>query len=380
MDNTGELRLPALEIRQGPNRAFYSFAVDGKMLPSFTTVSRIRRAGGSSIVGYQRPEILSHICEIRKYLESSEPLMPNALVIAFDKRVRFEPEHLASRTDYSRFGTIVIPLVPDQADEDKPGWIVDGQQRIAAIREAAVNRIPVCVNAFIAADQREQREQFILVNSTKPLPKGLIYELLPETGGMLPSALQKRRFPAQLLARLNCDDDSPLRGIIRTPTTPEGVVQDNSILKMLENSLSDGVLYRYREPGVGQGDIESMLHVVKEFWSATAHTFPKAWGLPPARSRLMHGAGVVSMGFLMDAISERHRQVPIPREEHFLGDLTPLRSVCRWTEGYWEFGPGVQRKWNEIQNTPKDVQLLSNYLMVQYKSLVWNRPPENLTT
>ena len=31
------------------------------------------------------------------------------------------------------------------------------------------------------------------------------------------------------------------------------------------------------------------------------------------------------------------------------------------------------RKWNEIQNTHKDIQLLANYLLVQYKSRVWSR-------
>src|SRR5262245_12875734 len=38
-----ELRLPALEVRQGPKRTLYSFAVDGKDLPSFTTISRVHR-------------------------------------------------------------------------------------------------------------------------------------------------------------------------------------------------------------------------------------------------------------------------------------------------------------------------------------------------
>ena len=76
---------------------------------------------------------------------------------------------------------------------EKPGFIVDGQQRVAAIRDANIGHFPICATAFIAADESEQREQFILVNSTKPLPKGLIYELLPETNGRLPTALQKRQ-------------------------------------------------------------------------------------------------------------------------------------------------------------------------------------------
>ena len=310
MDETKELRLPALEIAQGPNRMFYSFAVDGKLLPRFTTVSRIRKDGDNVLAGYQRPEVISHIGEIRNYLESADPLLPNAIVIAFDDRVKFLPSG-ETPAPYSRWGTLVVPLTAT-GDENKAGLIVDGQQRTAAIRDARIGSFPICATAFIANDEREQREQFILVNSTKPLPKGLIYELLPTTEMKLPALLQRRRFPAQLLARLNGDEQSPLCGKIRTPTTPGGVVQDNSILKMLENSLSDGVLYRFRDPGTNDSDSEAMLQVLNAFWSAAEKVFPKAWGLPPTRSRLMHGAGIVSMGFLMDAIAERHRDVSIP--------------------------------------------------------------------
>src|SRR5512139_1874640 len=131
MNHTNELRLPALEIKQGPNRTFYSFAVDGKLLPTFATVSRIRRDGDNILAGYQRPEVLSHISEIRTYIESNEPLMPNAIVLAFDSRVRFVAQPGAP-TDYSRWGTLVIP-VDETSQEGKPGLIVDGQQRSAAI-------------------------------------------------------------------------------------------------------------------------------------------------------------------------------------------------------------------------------------------------------
>jgi hypothetical protein len=140
---------------------------------------------------------------------------------------------------------------------------------------------------------------------------------------------------------------------------------------MLENSLSDGVLYRFRSP---EGDdMEGMLRVVKRFWAAVGVVFRLAWRQPPRRSRLLHGAGVIALGFVMDAIADRHREAGVPSEDEFRTDLEPLREVCRWTDGYWEFGPGAQRKWNEIQNTPKDIQLLANYLLVQYKQRVWSR-------
>jgi len=371
-----ELRLPALEVRQGPHRTLYSFAVDGKQLPAFATVSRVHRDSDEQIQGYQRPEVLSHIASIRKYLESDSPMIPNAVVIAFDKQVWFEP-HDPHADGYTRPGTLVIPIDPDCPDEDKPGWVVDGQQRCAAIRDARIDTFPICVTAFITDSEAEQRSQFILVNSTKPLPKGLIHELLPTTSGALPTALKLRRFPAKLLNRLNYDPTSPLYHMIHTPTTPDGVIKDNSVLRMLDNSLSDGALYRYRDPTTGEGDADAMLRLLKSHWTAVSLAFPHAWNQPPRRSRLMHGVGIISLGYLMDAIADRYWRHRIPTVEDFLEDLTQLRDICQWTTGTWQFGPHHHRRWNDLQNTPRDIQLLTNYLLFEYKARVWNRPTDH---
>ncbi len=364
-----EIRLPSLLVKQGKDRLLYSFAVDGKLLSSFTTISRVSRNDEFDIQGYQRPEVLSHIAEIKNYLESTNPMIPNALVIAFDDTVRFEPlPDSSSSQDYCQHGTLIIPIDAER----KPGWIVDGQQRAAAIREAEISGFPICAVGFIASDAQEQREQFILVNSTKPLPKGLVYELLPATEARLPSLLQRRRFPTRIVERLN-REEGPLQGRIRTPTVPGGVIKDNSLIKMIENSLSDGALFRFRDADEGEPDVDSMVEVLSRYFAAVAEVFETAWKLPPTRSRLTHGAGIVAMGFVMDAIVDRHRESGIPTQEQFKEDLEPLVEMCRWTDGYWEFGPGAQRKWNEIQNIPRDIQLLANYLLVQYKSRVWNR-------
>jgi DGQHR domain-containing protein len=373
-DFPGEiLSLPALEVHQGDGRIIYSFAVDGKQLPSFAAVSRIHREGDAEVEGYQRPEILSHIASIRRYLESGSPMIPNALVIAFDKRVRFEPSPDVASASYVRPGTLHIPVSADSADEDKPGWIVDGQQRSAAIRDARISSFPVCVTSFITDSDEEQRSQFILVNSAKPLPKGLIYELLPTTIGTLPAALQARKFPAILLRRLNSEFRSPLYRKIQTPTTPEGIIKDNSLLKMLETSLSDGALYSFRDSQTGTGDEEQMISLLIDFWSAVSTVFAAAWDMPPRKSRLMHGVGIASLGFLMDAIFDRYSRNRIPDKDDFASDLAGITDVCRWTNGYWDFGPNAQRRWNELQNTSRDIQLLTSYLLGEYKARVWSR-------
>jgi DGQHR domain-containing protein len=375
MQSKDELRVLAIETKQNSERTVYTFSVDGKLIPSFATVSRIRRDDNDHIAGYQRPEVRSHINEIRNYIESETPMIPNSVVIAFDPRVRFEASNDGElgHQSYTRFGTLIIPIDPEVETEDKPGFIVDGQQRVAAIREAEVDSFPIFVNAFITSDVREQTEQFILVNSTKPLPKGLIYELLPNTDAALSTHLRRRKFPSYLLDLLNHSETSPLKNMIQTPTTPNGVIKDNSILKMLENSLSDGVLFRFCYKEDGPGDVDSMIELLQNFWRAVRNVFPDAWDQSTRRSRLMHGAGIISMGFLMDTIAERHRKTNIPTEEQFTEDLYPLAEYCRWTDGYWEFAPGYHRKWSEIQNVSRDIQLLTNYLVKLYKQLVWNK-------
>lgn len=372
-----ELRFPAIEVRQARGRALYSFAVDGKRLSSFTTVSRLHRDDEQALGGYQRPEVFSHIAEIRDYIETKRAMIPNAIVIAFDRRVRFEPSDVQSiGPAYTRVGTLVIPVDESLPHEDRPGWIVDGQQRAAAIRDADVRSFPICVTAFISQSAQEQREQFLLVNSTKPLPKGLIYELLPATGTKVSTALERRRFPAELLERLNHDEDSPLAGAIQTPTMPHGLIKDNSILRKLENSLGHGALHRVRAGASQEGSVEQMLSLVKAFWWGVRDVFPTAWGLPPRRSRLMHGVGVISLGFVMDAIADHYRRDGAPARDQFADDLLRLRPACHWTHGTWDFGNGTVRRWNELQNTGKDIQLLADHLLTQYKRHVWRRTSE----
>ncbi len=363
------LRLPTIEIRQGKRR-IYTFGIDGKELPRIATISRVHRDDAGDIGGYQRPEILAHVGEIRRYLESEDPLLPNSLVVAFDRRVRFEPltgVELSGNGSYTKLGTLIIPVDDSIPDESKPGWIVDGQQRTAAIREARIRSFPVSVVCFIAKNIEEQRAQFILVNETKPLPRPLIDELLPTTNGMLPRRLALRVLPTQLIERLNNDEDSPLRGLIRTQTMPNGVIATNSMIQALKSSITDGGLYQHRDPETGYGNIDRLLGLVKPFWTAVQVVFPESWGQPARRSRLMHGSGVRSLSYLMDEIIMTRNRRSSPTVQTYTEALELIRPACRWSQGTWKFHNGEVRKWNEIQNLGRDRELLTRYLCDEYQ-------------
>lgn len=356
-----EIRVPALQVRQG-DRHIYCFAIDGKQVLSFTAVSRVKRSSTGGLDGYQRPEVLTHIRAIRRYLESPEAMLPNAVVLAFDSRVRFEPYRRRNVVDYSTTGEIVIPVDETLDEASKPALLVDGQQRVAAIRDADVAEFPVAAVAFIAQDEEEQRSQFILVNNSKPLPKGLIHELLPDTTGYLPPKYARRQLPALIMTRLNLDEDSPFKGAIATPTSPEGYIKDNSVLRMIENSLYDGALYQYRDPEDGSGDIEQMVLHLKIFWSLVESTWPIEWKLIPRKSRLTHGVGIQSLGYVMDALTDGYAADRLPKLK-LDKKLDQLHAISAWTEGVWYLDSDDQRKWNSLQNTPNDIKLLTNLLL-----------------
>lgn len=365
-----EYRVPALRIKQGESRQLYSLAIEGKHINKIAAISRIRR-GEEQLTGYQRPEVRNHIREIQRYIESENPMIPNPVIIAFDNRVRFE----AISTD-SDIGYLVIPY-SDAEDFIKPGFIVDGQQRTAALREADVDSFMMPVSAFVAHNDAEQREQFMLVNSTKPLPKTLLYELAPYTNGRLPSDLQVRKFPSLLTQKLNFGT-GPLAGRIKTATNPDGTIADNSMIKMIDSSLRDGALYRFRDPESGLGDDVKMLKILNNFWSAVEIVFTDDWDKKPRNSRLLHGVGILSLGSLMDEIDQVHQEYrgesgwsEIPPISRFVTELKRIKGLCAWSTGAWDFGVDnegnpVRRKWNELQNLSKDITVVTNYLVTNY--------------
>ncbi|MGV9795280.1 DGQHR domain-containing protein DpdB [Gordonia sp. NPDC003422] len=352
------LRLPALRIKQG-SREIYSFAVDGKLLLDFTAVSRIGRAGDGELAGYQRPEVISHIRAIRRYIETDGAMLPNAVVVAFNGEVHFRPSRTASVLDFATVGELQIPIGVDGVD--KPALLVDGQQRVAAIRDAEVESFPIAAVGFVADDD-EQRSQFILVNNTKPLPKGLIHELIPGSAGYLPPKYARRKLPASVMTQLNLNPEGPFFERIQTPTSPDGYIKDNSVLKMIENSLFEGALYRYRDPIDGSGDEATMVAHLEMFWSIVRETWPDEWALAPRKSRLTHGVGIQSLGYVMDTLTDGYHVDHLDRAE-IERKMKSIDQIAAWSGGQWSLAPDDLRRWNGLQNTPNDVKLLTNLLL-----------------
>ena len=91
------------------------------------------------------------------------------------------------------------------------------------------------------------------------------------------------------------------------------------------------------------------------------NTFYDAWELEPRKSRLTHGVGIQSLGYVMDTLTEGVSAADLPGLD-LERTLAHLMPHCSWTSGTWEFGASDVRRWNGLQNTPSDIRLLTNHL------------------
>jgi len=356
----------ALRVLQTPDCPLYLFSLTASEIMRIADISRVSRDQAGDLIGYQRPEVRQHIQEIVDYLDSDQVIFPNPIIIALPSTVRFTCSRGPNVTDGSATGGMLeIPLSANGGP--KPGWIVDGQQRTLALARARRQDLPVPVNAFVADSIDLQRDQFLRINNTKPLPRGLVTELLPTITSPLPPRLALRQTPSALCDLLNTDDASPFRGLIRRASTTaetrqRAAITDTSIINMLHESLTtpSGCLFPFRNMTSGETDFAGLWQVLLLYWTAVRDTFPDAWGKPASQSRLMHGAGIRAMGRLMDRIMatvDPHHDTADAQVRH---DLALVAPHCRWTSGTWD---GLGLRWNEVQNVPRHTNELSNHLI-----------------
>ena len=337
----------------------FAFFSPGARLLEIADVPTFQPTENGSLAGFQRSKIIQQVKAIAEYIKSGPVLFPNAIILAISSDARFVAARGSKPTDVestSEAGTLTIPV----RNGRRSAWIVDGQQRALALSEVGATSLQVPVVAFVSDNISTQRAQFILVNKAKPLPARLIDELLPEVAAQLPRDLSPRKLPSALCTTLNESRESPFFGIIKRPSTgANGIITDSALTRVMRRSIADprGCLAAFVSPD-GVADIDEMFRAMVAYWSAVRDVFPSAWGLPPDRSRLMHSAGIEAMGILMDQIMTQ--AVKGDAAIYARQVLTAMAPRCCWTGGTWE---GLNRRWNEIQNTPRDVKALSALLI-----------------
>lgn len=349
------LGFKALRANQSKQHDVFTFTASVGEILKIAKIDRAGRDEHGNLKGFQRPQVARHIHEIRDYLEREDAVLPNSVVLAFVQGV-----------SVSNVGNGIVNVEVDVQD-DPVGYVVDGQQRLAALADSERLEFEVFVSAMVCKSYEELQRQFILINNSKPLPKELIYELLPQVEA-LPERLSSRAFAAKLTDLLNHGETS-LQNQIKQHTNPDGVISSNAIQKVIMNSRTNGAL---RDIIVTGGTEEDCVALVSEFYAAVKDTFPDAWfGCTPKNSRLIHSAGIVALGYVMETAAALYG---VKTRAGFRDILELLEGHTAWTEGVWMFGEDDHRPWNRVQNTSSDIRLLSDYLVGIIRRSLRDRP------
>lgn len=357
----------ALCVEQGKSGPLYLFTLRADEVMKVAEVARVNRLNTDELIGYQRKEVRQHVQEIREYLNGDDVLFPNSLILAITPDVVFKRSRGPENDDgLARAGMLEIPIPTD--GEPKPAFIVDGQQRARALAEAERRDLPVPVSAFVAETVAVQRDQFLRVNNARPLPKGLVEELLPAALTPLPAKLAAKRIPAELCELLDTEPESPFYGLIKRPSKHRrgtAVVAAASVIEMVQESIGSpgGCLFPYRNLATSETDFDAIWKTLTVYWQGVKETFPEAWGRPPHESRLMHGAGIRAMGRLMDKIMMGVDAGDPDSVMSVRESLERVAPYCHWDAGCWD---ELRLQWNEVENTARHHKLLANYLIRTY--------------
>lgn len=359
----------ALRVKQQPHVPVYTFGIDGKLIQNIASVSYAQRNKSGELTGYQRGPAEKHIREILDYLSTADAILPNAIVIAFTSNIKFEPIPGFPSSEWGTLGRLTIPI-PGNASESRVGWIVDGQQRVAALSKMDRSKhFPVVVVAFQSDSPTLQRDQFVLVNKTKALPKNLLNEILPEVSSPLPKTLRRQQIAAEVLHRLRYDSKSPFVDRVKG-LGAEGdnvSISPNSLLSVIQNSFQQrGILFEQYDPAAKKQSYDRMARVMNIFFEGVRRTWPEAWEGTPSTSRLVHGVGLVALGHLMDKVMSEVDVSSSKAVSVVYNRLSPLTHRCAWTQGRW---PKLACAWDDLQNTSTDKARLTDHLLREYRNI-----------
>ena len=365
-EKTIERRAIRVERAEGPTVFQFTLRLDE--LLAVADVSRVEGVTLEDLVLCGRADVRKAVDALARIAKSPDMPFPYPITLALSSRVRFRQSRGPAVGDGIAIGGMLeIPV--GEPDTKKAGLVVDGHFPLLAVKHAKANDLPLAIFAFVCDDTRRLREQFQTIAVQRHLTPEQSNQLIREALASFEPNLSAKEVPSAVCDWLNESPKSPFHGLVkgarRTVAKQRTIVCASVLTRVIDESLStpSGCLFPYRNIASGERDMEGICRVLMMFWTGVKNVFPSAWGKPVSKSRLMHTVGIRAMGRLMDRIMP---SVDIEDDAALAvieADLQKIAPICRWTSGMWE---ELELKWNELQNVPRHIHVLSNLLIRAY--------------
>lgn len=309
-----------LKIRQSSvERDLYVFTVDGKTIAEQVGVRRMKwHSAKYKAEGFQRPLDNIRVREIARYL-SLNPILPNALVVAFEKgSLDFQaiPNQMIKEAE---FGRIVIKAKLQEVDgelqplltEQRIGYVIDGQHRLKSIEESTLEKgtFYVIISAFHDVDTKFQLEQFYALNQTVPISTGQLALLRRQIGYRLPPKESYRKAISDTCGILQEYPGSPFQPEIHVGSPPvyTGPLNITVVEKMIQQAITlTSLRFKWKaDPEeIPRANLDYMAKALYVYWKAVSEVFSAYWGKNPAQQRLFCAIGIYAMTQFFDSVMQ----------------------------------------------------------------------------
>lgn len=257
------INVPAWKLNHS-GREFYIFVLNSKDLLKIAYVSVDERDKG-----VQRPLNDKRCKDVGKFIDSSEGILANNIILNLAEPTKFTPS-----TDDNKFGTLHIP------DIEKSVWVVDGQHRLFGFIHAKNNFDLVC-SGFIDLSIAQQAKLFITINQEqKGINPSVLYDLLPITR----DADFKKERSQSLVQQLNNDPESAWFNEVKMLGVGKGLVSQATFAANIQTLIdpNGGVLSQYSEHlqyRILTNYFNAFKALFHQEWGSSKHVLTKAIGL-----------------------------------------------------------------------------------------------------
>ncbi|PYJ55958.1 MAG: hypothetical protein DME82_05760 [Verrucomicrobia bacterium] len=243
----------------------------------------------------EEPTSPAKVKAIKRFLDTDRRnTIPTSVILTIDippDRIRRVPSD-----GPSSFGTIEIEVTPGTT---KPGLVIDGQHRLLGMNDYAPTT-DVNVVAILGASDMEKAFQFLVINNkaSKVSMDHIRALALHYEEAALKTRLETARLTLDpnvgYVGLVNNEEDSPFRGMVSWPLTPEG----NRIIVPASIEASIGFIQQQKVREFASEDV--LLEFFYTIWRVIKNTWPDLWS---ANSRLLRKVGIICMTqYMTDAL------------------------------------------------------------------------------
>lgn len=276
----------------------------------YTSPDKINEIG----LGVQRQRHDKWVEELKEGLKSPKAEMWSTAIIYFDNN-KIEYSKLRDFED-QEIGAIIINYDGHVYDAEKPGWILDGQQRMWALENIAINSedpdslklmgpVTIAIGEFVDDDLGTKlnfiRRTFSHANKTQDLPRNFRKDLIGTLDDFSQELMTKKdkkdALIASIIRHLYIDEDSPFKDIIdmknRGLPRKQGVKISWGTMYHIIRELLTFEAFNKEDLPLPESDIryKSNLEIIKDYFNAIKYIFYTEWEksveLSNLRSRLV---------------------------------------------------------------------------------------------